>query len=49
MKEVADILEVSEKTVIFHKYHIMQSFNLKNNAELVLFALKRHLISSLLR
>lgn len=46
MKEVADILKVSEKTVMFHKYHIMESFNLKNNAELILFALKRHLISS---
>jgi DNA-binding NarL/FixJ family response regulator len=46
MKEVADILRVSEKTVMFHKYHIMESFNLKNNAELVLFALKHHLISS---
>lgn len=45
MKEVADILHVSEKTVMFHKYHIMESFNLKNNAELILFALKRHLIS----
>lgn len=45
MKEVADILKVSEKTVMFHKYHIMESFNLKNNAELVLFALKHHLIS----
>jgi DNA-binding NarL/FixJ family response regulator len=46
MKEVADILKISEKTVMFHKYHIMQSFNLKSNADLVLFALKRHLISS---
>ena len=45
MKEVAHILKVSEKTVMFHKYHIMHSFNLKNNAELVLFALKRNLIS----
>ena len=45
MKEIADILRVSEKTVMFHKYHIMESFNLKNNAELVLFALKHHLIS----
>ena len=44
MKEVADILKVSEKTIMFHKYHIMQVFNLKNNAELVLFALKHHLI-----
>jgi DNA-binding NarL/FixJ family response regulator len=46
MKEIADILKVSEKTIMFHKYHIMESFNLKNNSELVLFALKRHLISS---
>ena len=46
MKEIADILKISEKTVMFHKYHLMESFHLKNNAELVLFALQRHLISS---
>lgn len=46
MKEVADILKVSEKTVMFHKYQIMETFNLKSNADLVLFALKRHLISA---
>ena len=46
MKEIAGILEVSEKTVMFHKYHIMRSFNLKSNADLVLFALKHHLISA---
>ncbi len=46
MKEIAGILNVSEKTVMFHKYNIMEAFNLKNNAELVLFALKHHLISS---
>ena len=45
MKEIAAILKVSEKTVMFHKYHIMEMFNLKNNAELVLFALKHHVIS----
>lgn len=45
MKQIADILKVSEKTVMFHKYHIMQSFNLKNNTDLVLFAVKHHLIS----
>jgi DNA-binding NarL/FixJ family response regulator len=45
-KEVADILKLSEKTVLFHKYKIMELFNLKNNADLVLFALKHHLISS---
>jgi DNA-binding NarL/FixJ family response regulator len=46
MKEVADILKVSQKTIMFHKYHIMESFSLKSNAELVLFALKNGLISS---
>jgi|SRR6516165_2097976 DNA-binding NarL/FixJ family response regulator len=46
MKEVADILNLSEKTIMFHKYHIMNSFNLKSNADLVLFALKHNLISS---
>ena len=46
MKEVADILNVSEKMVMFHKYHIMKSFNLKNNADIVLLALKENLISA---
>ncbi len=46
MKEIADILSVSEKTVMFHKYEIMKSLNIKNNAELVLLALKNGLISS---
>jgi DNA-binding NarL/FixJ family response regulator len=46
MKEIADILKVSEKTIMFHKYHIMESFNLTSNAELVLFALKNGLISA---
>jgi DNA-binding NarL/FixJ family response regulator len=46
MKEVAQILKVSEKAIMFHKYRIMALFNLKNNAELVLFALKHHLIFS---
>jgi DNA-binding NarL/FixJ family response regulator len=46
MKEVAHILKISERTVMFHKYHIMEAFNIKSNAELVLFAAKRHLIST---
>ena len=45
MKEVAGLLDLSEKTVEFHKHHVMDAFNLKNNADLVLFALKRGLIS----
>jgi DNA-binding NarL/FixJ family response regulator len=45
MKQIAGILDLSEKTVEFHKHHIMESFNLKSNADLVLFALKHGLIS----
>lgn len=45
MKQIAAALDLSEKTVEFHKHHIMETFSIKNNAELVLFALKHHLIS----
>ena len=45
MKEIASLLDLSEKTVEFHKHHIMVSFNLKNNADLVLFALNHGLIA----
>jgi DNA-binding NarL/FixJ family response regulator len=45
MKEIAGLLDLSEKTVEFHKHHVMEAFNLRNNAELVLFALKNGLIS----
>ena len=45
MKEIAAILSLSEKTVEFHKHHIMESFDIKNNADLVLFGLRRGLIA----
>ena len=45
IKQIADQLNLSQKTIEFHKHHIMQLFNLKNNAELVLFALKHDLIT----
>ncbi len=45
IKQIASHLGLSEKTIEFHKHHIMESFNLKSNAELVLFALKLGLIS----
>jgi DNA-binding NarL/FixJ family response regulator len=45
MKEIAGFLHLSEKTVEFHKHHIMVAFNLKNNPDLVLFALSRGLIT----
>jgi DNA-binding NarL/FixJ family response regulator len=45
IKQIAGQLNISEKTIEFHKYHIMRSFNLKSNADLVLFALEHGLIS----
>ena len=46
MKEVASILNLSEKTVNFHKYHMMHTFDLRSNADLVLFALREGLIAA---
>ncbi|MGB2664210.1 MAG: response regulator transcription factor, partial [Candidatus Acidiferrum sp.] len=45
MKETADILALSEKTVEFHKHQIRGLFNLHSTADIVLFALKQGLIS----
>ncbi len=45
IKQIAGLLNLSEKTVEFHKRHIMRAFNLRSNADLVLFALKAGLIS----
>jgi DNA-binding NarL/FixJ family response regulator len=44
MAEVGLILEMSPKTVMFHKYRIMRTFNLKNNADLLRLAIKSNLI-----
>jgi DNA-binding NarL/FixJ family response regulator len=44
IKEIAGHLNLSEKTIEFHKHHIMEAFNLKSNADLVLFAFKQGLI-----
>ena len=45
IKEIAGVLDISEKTVEFHKHHIQESFNLRSNADVVLFAVKQGLIS----
>jgi DNA-binding NarL/FixJ family response regulator len=46
MKQIAGLLNLSEKTVEFHKHHIMEAFNLRSNAAMVIFALKQGLIDS---
>jgi DNA-binding NarL/FixJ family response regulator len=44
MKEIGDILDVSAKTVAFHKYRIMEVLGAKNNAELVRYAIRNHIL-----
>jgi DNA-binding NarL/FixJ family response regulator len=45
MKEVAAELRVTTRTVAFHKYEIMDKYGLKNNADLLLFAIKQHVLA----
>jgi DNA-binding NarL/FixJ family response regulator len=44
MKEVGAILDITARTVAFHKYRIMAQFHLKSGAELVQFAVHNRLI-----
>jgi len=45
MKEAADMLNVTPRTVAFHKYRIMEEFELKTNSDLLRFAMKERLIT----
>jgi DNA-binding NarL/FixJ family response regulator len=44
MKEVAAVLNLTTRTVAFHKYRLMHHLHLKNDAEVVQYALSRHII-----
>ena len=44
MKEVADLLQVSARTVAFHKYTIMEHLGVKTSAELVQYALEHGML-----
>jgi DNA-binding NarL/FixJ family response regulator len=44
MKEIAGILDISPRTVEFHKYRVMQLLGVKTNAELVQYAVRHGLI-----
>jgi DNA-binding NarL/FixJ family response regulator len=45
MKEVAGVLNITTRTVAFHKYRIMEVLNAKSSAELVQYAIRNHVIS----
>ncbi len=44
MKEAATILNVSVRTIAFHRYRMMEQLDIKTTAELVQFAVKEHLV-----
>jgi len=43
MKEVAFVLNVSPRTVAFHKYTMMENLHIRSSAELIEYALKSSL------
>jgi len=45
MKEAADILDVTPRTVAFHKYKIMEEFELKTNSDLLRFAMRERIVT----
>jgi len=45
MKEVASILGITKRTVAAHKYSVMESLQLRTNADLVQYAVKHRIIS----
>jgi DNA-binding NarL/FixJ family response regulator len=44
MKEIADLLHVTVRTVVFHKYTIMKHLAVKTSAELVQYALEHGML-----
>ena len=44
MKQAADILAVTPRTIAFHKYKIMEELGIKTTAELIQFAIRNHVL-----
>ena len=46
MKEVGDILNMSTRTVAYHKYRMMEVLGAKSSAELVKYAVRNHMVAA---
>ncbi len=46
MKQAADVLHVSARTIAFHKYQMMQELGLKSTAGLIQYAIKSHVVAA---
>jgi DNA-binding NarL/FixJ family response regulator len=44
MKQVADVLNVTPRTVQFHKYTMMRQLGINSSAELIQFAVRHHIV-----
>ena len=44
MKEVASVLNLTPRTVAFHKYRMMEQLKVKSTAELIQYAVKHHIV-----
>lgn len=46
MKQVARVLDISPRTVAFHKYRVMEDQHLESNAALIRFAVRENIVST---
>jgi DNA-binding NarL/FixJ family response regulator len=46
MKEIGAILNMTTRTVAFHKYRIMEALGVKSNADLVRYAVRNHMVTA---
>jgi DNA-binding NarL/FixJ family response regulator len=46
MKEIGGMLNMTTRTVAFHKYRIMETLGAKSSAELVRYAVRNHIVSA---
>ena len=44
MKQVGALLNVTARTVAFHKYRMMEQLNIRSSAELIQFAIRHHIV-----
>jgi DNA-binding NarL/FixJ family response regulator len=44
MKQIASVLNITARTVAYHKYHLMEEHGLKTNSDIVMFAIKERVL-----
>ena len=46
MKEIGDVLNITIRTVAFHKYRMMEVLGVRTNADLIRYAVKSHVVAA---